>query len=72
VPKERDPDTAHQLDVAHSRAALDRGRSFSTDVDFYGWPQTEVMLYLRARSPILHITTHGDGILDRVPTRAAI
>jgi hypothetical protein len=65
---EPDHSSHYELGFPHSRTAQARGRSFDTDVDFPGWPQTEVMLNLKKRSPILHITTDGDGILAVVPT----
>jgi predicted nucleotidyltransferase len=45
------------------------GRKFGHYLDEWGWPETEVWLFLKARSRTLALHTSDDGILDLVETR---
>jgi predicted nucleotidyltransferase len=53
------------LRVKEAEAA---GRTFAHYLDEWGWPETEVWLYLKARSRTLALHTPDDGILDLVET----
>jgi predicted nucleotidyltransferase len=62
-------DELMERERARVEAAALNGRRFSTIVDELGWPETEMWLLLKARSPVLSLTSTDDGILKDVPTR---
>ena len=55
--------------MATSSRPCVEGRRFSSFIDELGWPETEVKLFLKARSPVLALGSTRDKILDQVPSR---
>ena len=68
-PKEADPEIHWVRCQDHSRNASDAGRHFATYLDYLVWPETEVLLFLRNRSPILSFISPDDRILQQTTTK---
>lgn len=59
------------LERSRARADLaqDEGRRFSNYVEYLGWAETEVLLHLKGRSPVLSLAKTDDRILEVVEQR---
>lgn len=64
-----DGEAASRRDDERRELAATQGRTFKTFVDELVWPEREVMLLLKGRSPVISLTTTRDGILATTATR---
>ncbi|MEX0937354.1 MAG: hypothetical protein WDZ59_05800 [Pirellulales bacterium] len=69
--KEQDAERYEELANKLRRSAAAKGRSFPRDADWFSWPTTHVMLFLKSRSRALSIHPLDDWVLDQ-PGRRTI
>ena len=70
--KDSDAERLREREERHIRAAMAKGRRFRNIVGQLVWPQNEVALFLRARSPVLHLHDMREDGLHRHVTHLLI
>ena len=63
-----DPDKRMAMLQARIDQAYKAGRQFSSFIDELGWPETEVLLFLKSRSRAISLHTTDDPILKQAPS----
>jgi len=69
APKESDPPRQFAWEQAHTARAVRRGRHFNNLVEQLGWPEREVLLFLKSRSRALSVHTFRDAVLQQTACR---